>query len=245
MIEFSLITFNIHKGMDWRGRKFTFQKIKDALESEGTEFVFLQEVHGENLKHAQKFDVASQFEELADSMWEHYRYSKNAIYQNGHHGNVILGKFPIVFSEKIDMTLNKLEQRGLLYAKFELADVGKDLHCFCAHLNLMEKDRVKQYAIIIDEISKRTTKDDLIIVAGDFNDWKQKACDHLTEGYGLTEAYKSIHGKYAKTFNNLFPLLALDRVYVQNLEVLQAEVLDNKAWRELSDHLPLKITLKI
>jgi endonuclease/exonuclease/phosphatase family metal-dependent hydrolase len=39
------------------------------------------------------------------------------------------------------------------------------------------------------------------------------------------------------------PFLKLDRVYVKNIKVKNAQVLKTKAWKELSDHLPLLVEL--
>ncbi len=41
-------------------------------------------------------ELDSQFAFLADEIWPHFAYGKNAIYSAGHHGNAILSKHPIL-----------------------------------------------------------------------------------------------------------------------------------------------------
>ena len=51
----------------------------------------------------QPTDATTQFEFLADSIWSHYAYGKNAIYQHGHHGNAILSELPFAISNNVDV----------------------------------------------------------------------------------------------------------------------------------------------
>ena len=54
-----------------------------------------------------------QYEVLADGVWTQHAYGRNAVYPNGHHGNAVLSKFPIVHHENRDVSVGKHEQRGL------------------------------------------------------------------------------------------------------------------------------------
>jgi hypothetical protein len=44
--------------------------------------------------------------------------------------------------------------------------------CLCAHLNLLARDRRKQYANLVHYIEEAIAPDVPIILAGDFNDWQ-------------------------------------------------------------------------
>ena len=78
-----------------------------------------------------------------------------------------------------------------------------------------------------------------VIIAGDFNDWRENASDLLLEELKMDEVFLKNGGKHAATFPALFPLLALDRIYYKNIKCVQVEVLKSPLWRKLSDHLPI------
>ncbi|MGZ3709925.1 MAG: endonuclease/exonuclease/phosphatase family protein, partial [Bdellovibrionota bacterium] len=64
--------------------------MRDALRAERADLVFLQEVLGEHEIHSrtvQGWPAGPQFEFLADELWPHFAYGKNAAYSAGHHGN--------------------------------------------------------------------------------------------------------------------------------------------------------------
>ncbi len=78
-----------------------------------------------------------------------------------------------------------------------------------------------------------------LVIAGDFNDWRENVDKVLTSDLGLQEAFLSTQGFHPKTFPAWLPLLKLDRIYYRNLKLVSADVLQNKIWRGLSDHLPI------
>ena len=88
-----ILTYNIHKGFNASNRRFVLHEMKDALREINADIVFLQEIQGEH-RHKQNrisdWPDTSQFEFLADQVWQHHAYGKNAIYKSGHHGNAIL-----------------------------------------------------------------------------------------------------------------------------------------------------------
>jgi endonuclease/exonuclease/phosphatase family metal-dependent hydrolase len=238
-----VISFNIHKGFSPLGRRFTLHQIKDFLQEENVDLVFLQEVVGENNILADKilgWPKDSQFEFLADTLWPHFSYSKNAVYENRHHGNVILSKFPIIDFEIIDISKNRFEQRGVLFAKIQIAR-DEVLHAYCTHLNLLNSDRLKQYHDIVSIIQKRSSGKK-VILAGDFNDFQKVASKKLAP-LNLKEVYYETYGRYAKTFPSLFPLFSLDRAYT-NLTICDAHKLNKTKYKVLSDHLPIKFDLR-
>ncbi len=83
MPNYRILTLNIHKGFSMGNRRFTLDKIRTCLRESNANVVFLQEVVGENEKHRQNISgwpSNNQMEFLADSVWEHFAYGKNAIY---------------------------------------------------------------------------------------------------------------------------------------------------------------------
>ena len=78
-----------------------------------------------------------------------------------------------------------------------------------------------------------------LILAGDFNDWNKKSSEIFENTLGMRDAYKAVHGHFAKTFPAKRPLLSLDRIYLKNFKILGSHVLGHSNEIYLSDHLPL------
>lgn len=228
--------------------------MKDFIESSQADIVFLQEVVGKNTKYEKKGIIDSQFEYLADQLWPHFSYGQNAVYDHGHHGNVILSKFPIEHHQNIDLSTNKHEKRGLLLCKIQIPHPGQPspsyFYAACSHLNLLHRGRLKQYQKIKKHLLHTQQGGDVpLVIAGDFNDWNKKAINVFEGDLKMQEVHKTMHGQFARTFPAFLPFLHLDRIYVKNATVKQAERLKPKRpfsfFRHLSDHLPLFCEVEI
>lgn len=210
--------------------------------------IFLQEVLGEHRVHQEKVEDwpnQSQFEFLADEIWPHYAYGKNAVYQSGHHGNAILSKYPIIEWENIDISTNRVEKRGLLHAVIDLLPKKQKLHAICVHLGLLEAERLKQIQRICDRIESHVPHHEPLILAGDFNDWRIRASKIFESKLETREAFLTLHGAHARTFPSWLPALQLDRIYFRGLEARRANCLLGKRWNKLSDHIALTVEMKI
>jgi len=238
----SVISYNIHKGFSQVSRQFVLSTIRDALRAVESDFLLLQEVVGQNIKSGKRvpsWPTTSQFEYLADTVWHHFAYGKNAVYDEGHHGNAILSKYPIRSWKNYDISTNPFEQRGVLHVEVELLPSDRILHCMCVHMGLTGKGRASQIAKMIELIKEQVPDNALFILAGDFNDWSKKASRQLEKELELSEVFQELFGNYARTYPSLLPVLQLDRFYVRGLKPVHAEVLKSREWKALSDHLPL------
>lgn len=253
-MKLKILSYNIHKGFSPLNKQFSLRQISETLKSIKPDIIFLQEVIGENHKHSRMltdWPKSSQEQYLSESLGFFSIYGKNAVYQNGHHGNAILSGFPIVEWEMVDISYNRWEKRGILYAKIRLnkdntvEDVEKDIHLFCTHLNLFHGDRMRQYKVLQDLIYEKVGKSEPAILAGDFNDWNKKASPFFELDLSMLEGHKSLYGVYPRTFPSIFPVLSLDRVYLHNLRPIHCEVLKSKEFSKLSDHLPILLELEI
>jgi endonuclease/exonuclease/phosphatase family metal-dependent hydrolase len=244
-VSLNVLTMNMHMGFGIFNRRFILPELRDAVRSVSADVVFLQEVHGEHQSHAARvkdWPTTSQYEFLADSMWSDFAYGRNAVYPDGDHGNALLSKYPISYHENLDVSIHGTEERGLLHCVLEVPDFGQ-VHAICVHLGLREGHRRQQLKLLA-ELLARLPQAAPVIVAGDFNDWRQKADAQLV-GTGLHEVFVAESGKPAKSFPARWPLLALDRIYVRNATTHRPRVLANRPWSHLSDHAPLavKVTL--
>ena len=62
---------------------------------------------------------------------------------------------------------------------------------------------------------------------------------------GLREVFLERGAAMPRTFPGRFPLLRLDRIYVRDLRVEDASVLDTHPWPHLSDHVPLYAQVRL
>ncbi|WP_455885191.1 endonuclease/exonuclease/phosphatase family protein [Pseudomonas spelaei] len=242
--HFTVLTVNIHKGFTALNRRFILPELREAVRSVGADIVFLQEIHGTHERHPQRYSDwpnMPQYEFLADSIWPQFAYGRNAVYPHGDHGNALLSKFQIVSYDNLDISQSGHENRGLLHCVLRLPGTGQKVHAICMHLGLREVHRQQQLRLLEQRI-REIPADAPLVVAGDFNDWRQRA--DLSQS-GLTEVFVQANGKPARTFPARLPLLALDRIYVRNVKVHQPRVLNTRPWSHLSDHVPLSVEIEL
>jgi endonuclease/exonuclease/phosphatase family metal-dependent hydrolase len=245
-MKIRILSYNIHKGFTIGNTDFILEQIRHAMREVNADVLFLQEVLGD---HSDKrclipeWQTAIQFEYLADSVWPHFAYGKNAVYAEGHHGNAILSKFPILEWSNRAISTNRFEQRGLLKARVEIPALGRELILANTHLDLTQSGRNQQASIIIEEL--RQSAHLPWVLLGDFNDWNYRISKRIERELSVIEAFKEIHGKYPLTFPSLLPMLSLDRVFLNRARPLQAIALREGHWRKLSDHLPLLVEFEI
>lgn len=243
-----ILSYNIHKGFGFRANRFVLPRIREMLETTNADLVFLQEVLGQHDEHAkcvQTWPTAPQFEYLADKLWPHFAYGKNAVYSEGHHGNAILSKYAFSGWENINISNNRYEQRGLLHGIINLPQHKHPFHVICIHFDLFERGREKQVEKLCDHIQKNIPESLPLIVAGDSNDWRQRISHILEKRLGLTEIHKALHGHHARTFPAWKPLLKLDRIYGRGVIFEKAECLKGKPWSEMSDHAALMAEIRV
>lgn len=246
-LRIRILTLNLHKGFSAFNRKFVLPELKAAIHDVAADIVFLQEVLGIHAEHAERYphwpDV-SQYEYLADTIWTDFAYGKNAAYDDGHHGNAVLSKYPILAWSNRDASLSRGEKRGLLHCCMEVPRTRVRIHTICIHMSLRERDRQQQLDMLLDMI-KTIPHDQPLIVAGDFNDWRLLGHRRLLHKTGLHEVFSSLNGGPAATFPARWPFLRLDRIYVRNVKIIATVPLPRRPWSHLSDHAPLVAEISI
>jgi len=245
-MKLRIATYNIHKGFSQFNRRMMVHELRHHLRLLEADLVFLQEVQGEHEHHAQNvrnWPAMPQYEFLADEVWQDYAYGRNAIYDHGHHGNAILSRYPIITAENQDVSGHRFEQRGLLHCEIALGKVK--LHSLCVHFGLYERCRRRQLSQLTDRVQSLVPPDAPLIVAGDFNDWRNSAGRQLVAELDLREVFRDQRGRPARTYPSTFPLLRLDRIYARGFNVRHAEVHHGLPWSRISDHAALSVELEL
>lgn len=247
-LALKVLTVNAHKGFTFFNRRFILPELRDAVRAVAPDVVFLQEVLGAHNGHAARFSGwpdTSQYEFLADSIWRDFAYGRNAVYPDGHHGNAVLSKFPIVRYENMDVSVGAHEKRGLLHCVIQPPSLATPLHAICVHLGLQERHRQQQMDLLCHRIENEIPTGEPVVIAGDFNDWRLRAHGKLSRCAGLKEIFVATQGVAARTFPARWPLLRLDRIYVRNTGRFRPLALATRPWTHLSDHAPLAAEVEI
>ncbi|WP_297808617.1 endonuclease/exonuclease/phosphatase family protein [uncultured Methylophaga sp.] len=240
--QLRILTYNLHKGFNTSRRQFTLHPMRDALMETNADIMLLQEIQGEHSEHGltqHQWPDEPHFEFLAQDVWPHYAYAKNAVYSVGHHGNAILSKYPLVSWENINVSPFTWASRSLLHGEIRLPWRNDTLHIICIHLGLIGIERRRQFVTLCERIDEHVPHDAPLIVAGDFNDWAGQAEKRLSQHLELKEAYRTLHNRYARTWPSWMPVLKMDRIYYRGMEPVLCERPPHSSWNRLSDHAPL------
>lgn len=240
-LSLRVLTVNVHKGFTIFNRRLILKELREAVRAVAADLVFLQEVLGAHeslsMRHYNGVPMAPQYEFLADSMWQDFAYGQNAVYPEGHHGNALLSRYPILHHANHDVSIVGPERRGMLHCLLNLPRHRRHIHAVCVHLGLREGHR-QQQLLLLCELIRTLPASEAVIVAGDFNDWRLKAQPALTR-CGLREVFVESFGIPAKTFPAWLPLLRLDRIYVRGVQAHAPILIPSLPWSRLSDHAPL------
>ncbi len=243
-------TYNIHKGVRGIGprKRLEIHNLGLAVEALDADFVFLQEVRLFHHREARRFDRTSfgwpaqgQAEFLAPEGYE-VAYRTNAVTRHGEHGNALLSRWPIGDVGHHDVSDHRFEQRGLLHVPVSWN--GATVHAVVAHFGLVHASRVRQVQRLADFIAAHVPAGEMLVVAGDFNDWGEKLDGPMQE-IGLARA-AAPEGRPAHklTFPSLMPVFALDRFYLRGLVCRTTMVPRGVSWARMSDHLPMVAELE-
>ena len=244
-------TYNIHKGVRGLGprKRLEIHNLGLGIEALDADLVFLQEVRSFHHHEARRFERTwfgwpeqAQADFLAPLGYE-VAYRTNAVTRGGEHGNALLSRWPLGDVGHHDVSDHRFEQRGLLHVMVNWN--GQSLHAISAHFGLVHASRVRQVQRLAEFIAAEVPRDELLIVAGDFNDWGEKLDPPMRE-LGLRRATApGAPAAKMNTFPSRIPLFAMDRIYTRGLRCLGSTVPRGAAWARMSDHLPLVAELEL
>jgi endonuclease/exonuclease/phosphatase family metal-dependent hydrolase len=258
-LQLHVVTYNIHKGFSPFHQEVMVHAVRERLRALGADIVFLQEVQGMHDKHAERFEdwpEGPQHDFLAESVWGSTAYGSNVVYGHGHHGNAILSRFPIEHPHNQDVTQMRFERRGMLHCAIQVpggagtvpGKVPGKVHCVCAHLSLFARSRRRQLDALAGYLEDHVEATLPLVIAGDFNDWRNEADLLLAKRLGLTEVFGGAWGgreSPGRSFPSGHPVLKLDRIYVRGFTVAHAEIHSGGPWSRISDHAALSATLRM
>ena len=161
-----LLSWNIHKGIGGRDRRYSLARIIDTIESENPDLICLQEV--DRLVRRSHFDDQPRL--LARYFRCHSVFQSNVQVGEGAYGNLVLSRWPVVSRHRISLRKGSRKPRG---AQLLVVDSPEgSLHLVHAHLGLTEQERQWQVERIVGHPLFRSADSLPTLVVGDFNDWR-------------------------------------------------------------------------
>lgn len=234
-----VLSYNIHKGIGGRDRRYRLQRIIDVIASESPDFVCLQEVD-RNVRRS-KFDDQPALLREALGL-EHLLYQLNFRVQTGGYGNLLLSRWPIVEQHQVSLGLRQRKPRAAQWGHIE-TPFGQ-LRVVNWHLGLIEHERHWQVRRLLEYHTFRNRPHLPTIIIGDTNDWRNTlaAGPFAVHGYQHVTAPPSRH----RTFPAYFPMGALDKAFIQGrLTVERCHAVRTRLARDASDHLPLVVDFQL
>lgn len=233
------MTFNMCHGEGLDGR-IDVRRQATFLKKYKPDIIFLQEIDMYTRRSYNKSQIYT-FSKYAELPYR--SMGTNIKYKNGYYGDGILSRFPIEFSCNYlsPTTSPNHEQRGFLCNKMVFGSVKINL--FSLHLSLFEEERILSAQRLL-RITSHLSKNERIIIAGDFNVGISKIGDHqyVYENRDSYEEYEILKRKFHKMENDS-PTWFSDTgtgcidtcFYSNNLTLKKFETIPT----DISDHYPI------
>jgi endonuclease/exonuclease/phosphatase family metal-dependent hydrolase len=230
-----LLSYNIHKGIGGRDRLYRIERIIQVIEEQNPDILCLQEVARESrrsLYHDQPRLLSEYFN--ADG----YLYQFNVHLKHGGYGNLLLSRWPFRHHHQISLRLSKKKPRGAQIVR--IATPEGELHVVNWHLGLAEQERRWQAKHLLGHHLFTESAHLPTIVAGDFNDWRNKLSPIVFADYGFHQV--TVPAVRFRSFPAYLALGSLDKAFCRGqILVKHAFVVRTPLAKRASDHLPLVI----
>jgi len=228
------VTYNVHRcrGMDLRKSP---ARIVEVLREIDGEVIALQEV----LSRPGRAREQDQARFIAEELGLELVSGTVREVLGGLYGNVILSRYPVLFSRNFDISIEGREERGCLRADLDLGG-GLTLHVFNVHLGTGFFERRAQAEMLTaSEVLEHEDRNGPRLVLGDFNEWTSGLVSRM-----LSARFESFDVRSelprARTYPGVMPLLHLDHVYYDPpLKLREIRLHRTRTALWASDHLPL------
>ena len=234
-----LLSYNIHKGIGGRDRRYRIQRIIDVVEAENPDLICLQEVD----RHVRRTRLDDQPAKLAEALGAlSSLYQLNVHLKGGGYGNLLLSRWPIVRHHHVSLRYKRRKPRGAQLAVVE-TPTGP-LHLVHWHLGLAELERRWQVGHLLDHPLCHESDALPTLVVGDFNDWRNTLAHGPFARHGFQQL--TTPRSRFRSFPARFPVLSLDKAFSRGaIDLRHARIVHSPLARAASDHLPLVLDFHI
>ena len=230
-----LLSYNIHKGIGGRDRRYQLERIVEVIELENPDLICLQEVdqHVARSRHDDQPKLLAEYFRAAAHL-----YQRNVHLRSGGYGNLILSRWPFVRRHQISLRLNSKKPRGAQLAVVETPE--GPLHLVNWHLGLAERERHWQVGHLLAHPLFRESHELPTLIVGDTNDWRNTLAGGPFAEHGF-QAATSPPSRF-RTFPAYLALGSLDKAFHRGEIIIRhARAVSTQLARRASDHLPLLI----
>ncbi|GAC1466889.1 MAG: endonuclease/exonuclease/phosphatase family protein [Isosphaeraceae bacterium] len=231
-----LISYNIHKGVGGRDRRYRLKRIIDVIKAENADLICLQEVD-RRMRQGRLDDQAEALAEALSVAESHYQLNVSWK-RGGGYGNLLLSRWRLHHAHQISLRLRKRKPRGAQLALVETPE--GPLLLVHWHLGLGERERHWQVSRLLEHADYRDSAHLPTLVVGDFNDWRKT----LARGAFARQGFHQLTSPRIRfrSFPANFPMLSLDKAFARGpVEVRHVRLVHSALTRMASDHLPLVV----
>jgi endonuclease/exonuclease/phosphatase family metal-dependent hydrolase len=229
-----LLTWNIHKGIGGRDRRYSLARVIECIEGENPDLVCLQEVD----RHVRRSRFDDQPRLLARHFRAHSVFQSTVAVAGGFYGNLVLSRWPVESRHRILLRQGIRKPRGA-----QLVVVGSPegpLHLVNTHLGLAEGERRWQMERLLGHLLFRSADHLPTLVVGDLNDWRDTLGGATLAAHGFAQVTSPPSS--FRTFPAWLAVGALDKAFVRGrIDVREARVVRTRLAKAASDHLPLVV----
>lgn len=230
-----LVSYNIHKGIGGRDRRYRIERIQKVIAELNADIVCLQEVD-QNVRRTRHDD---QPEQLARAFaGAGVLYQLNVPLKEGGYGNLILSRWAIRSNYHVSLRLKWRKPRGAQIAVIDTPQGPFQLVHW--HLGLAEKERHWQARHLLDHPHFHESSHLPTLIVGDSNDWRNTLAHHSFARHGFHQVTTPRHR--FRTFPAYYPVVSLDKAFARgDFDIHRVHVHHTHLTRRASDHLPLVI----
>ena len=233
-----LLSWNIHKGIGGRDRRYSLQRIIDCIDHEHPDLVCLQEVD----RLVARSDYDDQPRLLGQSLNLQSTFQANVPVSNGTYGNLILSRWAVGSTHRISLKRGIRKSRGAQLIQVETPEGA--LHLVNTHLGLDERERHWQIDFLLAHELFQSSSVIPTFIAGDFNDWRNTLAEQSLANHGFQQV-TSPPSEY-RSFPSWLPVGGLDKVFVRGeVTTERVKVVRTSLARVASDHLPIVVDFSL
>lgn len=234
-----LVTYNIHKGIGGRDRRYNLERIIDVLQSLDADFLCLQEVTIDlprTSSHDQADILAARFQPMVAT------FQQNVKWKVGGYGNLVLSRWPLLEHHRISLQFGQKKPRGAQLVVVETP--SGPLRLTNWHLGLSEGERHWQTLHLLTHPIFHSTAEHPTMMCGDFNDWRNTLGKALLVPKGFVPVTSP--ASRFRSFPATMPVMSLDKAFhCEGIATESAHVVNTRETRRASDHLPLVVDFRL
>jgi len=229
---FRVATYNVHKcvGLDRRNDPARVAAVIRELDAD---MVGLQEVDN----RSGGTHESAQMDFLARQTGYEAIPGPTIKLSDGHYGNVLLTRWPVVEKREIDLCFTRREPRGAIEAVLSVH--RHEVRVIVTHLGLSREERRYQIGQLVECVVEERPPQFMVLL-GDINEW-------FPLSWRLREIHRALGRAPAlRSFPSRRPFLSLDRIWVKPRAAMKAiRVHSTRLSRVASDHLPVVAEVRL